>query len=170
METRCDRRQDCCGILKFWCFEKGANPSKPWHDRNNCYSAIAGIGMALGMVVACGLFMISPIIYGGGLLMQVIYGTEWVSGTDKIDYEYWMNVFLGMFGFMQLMICVICLIAGIALVYIIVMGIVKCTECWNDCAKDYRTDLENRESIPLITISTGLTSTENIIETSVQTV
>ena len=149
--TQCNRKS-CCGILHFWCFIKGANRSKPWYERNNCYGIVGGTVMVIAMLAVMGLLVICPIPYGVGLLMQVITGTKWVSGTDKIDYEYWMNVFLGWFGIMFVIFGIVGLAGVVLILGIIGSAIIKCIECWNGCAKDYGDDLEKREATPLISV------------------
>lgn len=98
--------------VKYWCCEKGANLAKPWYDRNNCYITIGVFGTVILILVALGILLICPIPYVMGLITQVIIR------TDKIGYGYWMNVFLGWFGFM--LVCIgLFVLAGV--VYILCM-------------------------------------------------
>lgn len=130
----------CCGVIRYWCCVKDENLLGPWHDRNNICRIVSGILFLLGVFMALGLVMISPLMYGMGLLTQLI-----TDGSKDMHYEYWMNIGMGWVGFIYLILCLFCLIAVIVGIYFIGYGIYKCVTYCSKIYGEYQ-EIEDRRN------------------------
>lgn len=111
-------------MLKYWCFEREAEPAGPWYQRNNCCKIIGGSLLVLAVLGLVAFFIFGPPTYAFGLLAQVVLQFK------EINYEY---LFAAVLGALALIALIIVLTVLVLFVVIIIQCFSSCRDCCREC-------------------------------------